>query len=889
MSIQLKDIQSRPNGAQFYTADLHIHSHGASHDVDDASMTVETIIDEAVKHHLGIVAITDHNTIQNTQRSIDHAEQYVGRLLVLAGVEITTAHGHLLVYFAPTEVARLNTFLGRIEIEGAGMEESHTKMSMSDVIREAERQGGVCVAAHIDRKTGFEQFARGYPNWKKDILGSSGLCGVEVADSTNLNWYSITDEGTPNGAERKKLLATRKEAKAALAHIQSSDAHTLQDFQECARSRRLTRIKLDTLTFESLRTALADPDARVKPQADLPPGVAAILGIHVQGGFLNGETYHFSDNMNCFIGGRGTGKSTALKCLTYALGVNDQIEEYGNCPDTILVYCRDAQGIEYRYQRMRGEIEPTVHVKYQGQITEAPVDSFRIEYYGQGDLARVAEDPLKNAHLFQEFLDRHTGITEHQGRETTIVEELEGNGSQLRPLETQEATRAQKEKELKGCDEKLELAKKGKLKEIAASQEAIGAEKAFVKALQDVQALYRKGTNLKKFVRNYETIASQFGTFTGAPESEARFTAIQELLSDTNAYLLEQEKAINRRLREVSSKLSRELTQLGPVHGAMDQKNAAAISSLQKAGLSASIADHRRTIQRRGQLAKEIATLNGKRPELKRLRKERTELLHQLEEERERVSRERRKQLAEINRHLKRVIDDYTVVVLYDPEGLYDSYLELVQQTMQGSWFPEESAKRLCQNTTPQKLAAFVRNGDDAAITKVVGGGKEWGEEIVRRFQPLATFHQLEVTAKPMRPTIRIVTKTHPPKDIPVTQLSDGQKNTIFLTIAMLAESAVPLVIDQPEDDLDNAFIFSSVVQMLRNVKEQRQVFVVTHNANIAVLGDAELLLPMRRTGEQGGSLDLGSIDREETKHEVQRILEGGELAFLRRKEIYGH
>ena len=68
--------------------------------------------------------------------------------------------------------------------------------------------------------------------------------------------------------------------------------------------------------------------------------------------------------------------------------------------------------------------------------------------------------------------------------------------------------------------------------------------------------------------------------------------------------------------------------------------------------------------------------------------------------------------------------------------------------------------------------------------------------------------------------------------------------------LRVFAESNIPLVIDQPEDDLDNAFTFSAVVKALRSIKERRQVTLVTHNANIAVLGDAELLCPMRRNGE---------------------------------------
>lgn len=117
----------------------------------------------------------------------------------------------------------------------------------------------------------------------------------------------------------------------------------------------------------------------------------------------------------------------------------------------------------------------------------------------------------------------------------------------------------------------------------------------------------------------------------------------------------------------------------------------------------------------------------------------------------------------------------------------------------------------------------------------------------------------------------------------------DGQRHTILLTIAMLAESNVPLVIDQPEDDLDNAFIFSSIVTTLRAIKESRQVILVTHNANIAVLGDSELILPMCRENDYGKIKNRGSIDTDATKRCVLDILEGGSDAFLRRKEMYSH
>src|SRR3990170_18194 len=99
--ILFKDIEAIDNGARFLNVDLHIHSYVASSDVKDATMTPQAIVDSAVSQGLSVIAITDHNSNKNVGAALEHAQQYAGRLLVLPGVEVTTAHGHLLAYFAP--------------------------------------------------------------------------------------------------------------------------------------------------------------------------------------------------------------------------------------------------------------------------------------------------------------------------------------------------------------------------------------------------------------------------------------------------------------------------------------------------------------------------------------------------------------------------------------------------------------------------------------------------------------------------------------------------------------------------------------------------------------------------------------------------------------------
>jgi hypothetical protein len=115
----------------------------------------------------------------------------------------------------------------------------------------------------------------------------------------------------------------------------------------------------------------------------------------------------------------------------------------------------------------------------------------------------------------------------------------------------------------------------------------------------------------------------------------------------------------------------------------------------------------------------------------------------------------------------------------------------------------------------------------------------------------------------------------------------------------LLQESNMPLIIDQPEDDLDNRFIYDEVVQLLRRRRGQRQIIVATHNANVPVGGDAEMIVALdtkeqndTNTGPNGNlRCDIvaqGFIDNVGVRSQVALILEGGEEALKRRYEKYG-
>ena len=865
MAITFDVIGKVENGARFYSADLHVHSFGASGDVRDTTMTVEGIIDSAVRQKISVLAITDHNTDTNLDAALAHSAKYSEKLLLIPGVEITTAHGHLLAYFPPEQSRRVRDLLATLKIQGLpGSRDSHTAMSIADTVDEVERLGGLCIAAHIDReKTGFEVMVPGYPNWKKDLLARSGLYGLEFDASEHLVWYSTDDEGTPAGAERRKLTASRgaatpTAARIALAAVQNSDAHSLADFDEQHAKRSLTRLKMTDLSFEAFRLALVDPEARVRAVATIPRAFPRVLGMHLEGGFLDGCTVRFNDNLNAFIGGRGTGKSTAIRSLTYALGMNDAYEEMDNCPDTAVVYCEDSEGIKYRYERNRGR-EPVVSALENRDISEdMPTDSFRVESYGQGELSEVARDPIGSPELLQVFLDRHICLDDLRSREAELIEELNQNGAQLIPLEAAAAQLPAKEKELAEIDKKVRLAEAGKLKDLVTFQAGVAAEKSLLAALRELHKLYSAGVSLSRWRQEFASLAGAVGATTGDPASSAVFGDAKAIVDDVTEYTLAEEKRLSAGLADRGARLLVAIRKLEVRHRDFDRDVTARIAEFQKQGLTGDLSGFNTLLRRRSTLSGEAARIKGQAAEVNDGRVRRKSLLEELNDIREQIGERRRGQVATVNRQLRQTIDDYAINLYYERGGMRAGFCTLVQDVMRGTYFQEDAARNLTTKLSAAELVELVRKSDQTALEAVVGG--TFASPIISKFRILQNLHALEVVSLPDKPVIKVVTKGSNPKQIPANQLSDGQKHTILLTIALLAESNLPLIIDQPEDDLDNAFISSSVVRTLRAVKERRQIILVTHNANIAVLGDSELILPMARDGNRGQVSERGSM-----------------------------
>ncbi len=210
-------------------------------------------------------------------------------------------------------------------------------------------------------------------------------------------------------------------------------------------------------------------------------------------------------------------------------------------------------------------------------------------------------------------------------------------------------------------------------------------------------------------------------------------------------------------------------------------------------------------------------------------------------------------------------------------------------------------AQLIAENVPTFALLDAIEKGDTSALEKIVDENKNRvfsksdAQEILTKLKEWPPKVGIQRCAFEDRPEIKVSraipqsdgTTSHQVRDF--SKLSLGQQQSILLSILLFSKSKAPLIIDQPEDNLDSEFIYKTLVRSLRMIKEHRQVIIVTHNANITVLGDAELIVPLRGASDLAVIRDRGSIDRKETKEIVCTILEGSKKAFVRRQEVYGY
>ena len=889
---QLPEITGLPRGARFVRADLHIHSVAGSHDVTDASATPDAIVATAAKDGLQIIAIADHNEIDGVAPALRAA---AADILVVPAVELSTPEGHLLCYLPTYET--LQRFHAQLDIVDRRTPNSRCRNAMLDCLNKLQPLGGFAMLAHVDAPGGFEVEVPGSSPHKVDVLCHLALLGIELKTAMSAVSYSDLDPDAGRvriGKDRKRRLNLG--TYHCLARVLNSDAHTLQALgRNALGNRRVTRYKMNALTFDSLRIALDDSGARVRIEDEIPPAIPFVKGIRMSGGFLDEQCIHFGPNLNCIIGGRGTGKSTtfeAIRCLTGHPSGNPVIDS-DVWPDQIDLLVEDQAGQIHHVTRVRGDTVQNDDDPFQGPV------SFPMECYGQGETQQISQRAQTDPSALLDYLDRFVDIRDEADRENALRQTLLDLQTKIEEAIRKVERIPQFERDLALAKSQMQALEKANAKEIISLQRKVELERRVRQVIVTSSQAIARGTTQQELKDNIATLKTAADPKT-LVVGNAEFSAIA-----TQAGLFENAVAA------VATSITGAATTLSSVVTAQ-----LIAWKTKEQGLLAQIDDKKRELEAQGirvdmayiqklandeaRLKQDVAHLKAWKPHLDGLWKQRREVLKERWGLRSRIGMKRAAFGQRANAALRTALGDLHVTLKFNENGYSPEANAIIVDAMGWRTLQVPRASALTEQLTVPKLLDCIRRKDTSAVQALLTDEgvniftKADATVLVERLSPDIVRFRLEravVFDRPRLTVTKLVTgsagKRHA-RTREFRQLSLGQQQSVLLAVMLSADSNTPLIIDQPEDNLDGEFIYQSVIPVLRRAKERRQVIVVTHNANIAVLGDAEQIVVLRATNENGIIVSRGSIDDPPTREAACALLEGSREAFQRRARIYG-
>jgi len=871
---------------------------------------------------LDVIGITDHNFSQKSDPRdwfLTHLVEQnrgvareVGRnpLVIFPGFEVDIGY-HVLCLF-PTAKKQMqledcNRYLTKLGLSESERFSSGTpnllrkdgqNVSLKTLISLVQGEmGGIVIAAHSDQASGMLEQAI----YREDFKHPELYC-VEVTKNPPAQKYLDILEGRNTDWKKEGFYP---------AYIMSSDAKSLKT-ESCGKPKpnslgyRHTWIKISKPSIESLRQAFLDPTSRIKlPKnvtADKNPSVLSnypyIKSIKIEGAeFLGDQEIHFSPSKNSLIGGRGSGKSTVLEYLRLSLGKEnkeqgskaERVKKTTQNPDfKATVEYRQKHGVDYTLELTSAG---TSVISHDAQDQAILLKGLPAQFFSQQQLNKITEadenGQLKSTELLLELVD---GFVADELKELKEKEEsLLGQIRHKQNLKIQHDANSEKivklKQEIEGLTQQWQARQ-----DVQADAEAHSSLKKEQAYIDSVVSLVNNDIDHLK-VKALEFDVSFSGFIHDDTPNTSWFKSLDQKVKNANQILKDN---IVRLVEQHKSELDSFFVgseQWVSIQDQLDKVD----SKFQEACASKGI---------QPEDIKELASLSAqksqKEQEVVRLEAKNKEYDNELQE----LDVLKKSLEAIWSQQLglrKQAADKANELAVY--EGSKRSFVS-VEVVYQGDKQAFLAVWEELKPSTHQKKVA--RQWSDLILTAyeraIVNLDECIWQSLYREVasDPSLSEVKAELDLKPSDwervSTIRI------PDSIDITlyrsdgseagkisanTLSDGQRNTAVLAL-LLAQNGGPLIIDQPEDDLDSNFVFNELIPMIRRMKMKRQLIFATHNANLPVNGDADLLYAFEAKDGRGVCKAQGGLDRQDVTEAVLDIMEGSEKAFTSRREKYG-
>lgn len=863
------------HGSRTVRVDFHLHTKA------DKEFNYEGVdnkfcqdyVQRLVEEDISVGVITNHNKFDFEEFKALRKTARKRGIVLLPGVELSVNDGsngvHTLVVFSNEWLERgvdcispfINAAFGGEPPQNFQNQNKRTKYNLVDTINFLEERNDdfFLVFAHVRQKNGLWKELRG---GRIQELGEAGSFKRRTLGFQKVN----ENEGkeTPKKQDVKDWLQDWYPAE-----VEGSDCKSVDQIGKG----RPCYLQLGELSYESVKYALSDHSNRVY-RDHRKATHSHILSAAFEGGVLDGKKMDFSPHLNTVIGMRGSGKSSILESVRYALDLpfgveawdlrykNELVGHVLGSGGTITLTVMDAKGQTFDIRRIYGQ-QPTVYVddveqpnvSVQKTILRNPI------YFGQKDLAASGEGFEKD--LAEKFIGKNL-----QGIRTRVEsqrEKVQNAIETLNKFSQTDETRRRLERERGDAQLGLKFYEKHGIEDKLQKQVNFDEDE-------------RKCTRLEAITKDYlEQIGSLVEKYEGYFEQELSydskyngdfFNEIFKVFKE-NIQSVQELKKLRSDIEGVSERLQNKTKELQANKNGLKEEfaeiNRKMAEELQGTGIEKVSSDEYL------KLRTTIAETDEQLEDLKREETQRGSLVNELHSELTVLELLWKEEYEAIQTELGKVNDKHSSLkISAEYKADREAYLERLIGACQGS--------RIRGTTLSLIVDEFSDFGEiyiklDEAKAKV-GGSADVFEEYFTEKLP-----QLLAWQVPNKFTIEYQGRE-------LRHHSLGQRASALIIFILSQKDNDLILIDQPEDDVDSRTVYEDVIKFVRLLKTQVQFIFATLEPNFPVLGDAEQITSCAYSDDEI-SVTSGSIDSQELQREVVNVMEGGSEAFNQRKKIY--
>jgi len=878
MATDIQPIDIFTYGSTWIKADFHLHTRADSQFVysgEENSYLKEYVV-KLQEASISLGVITNHNKFDKKEFLAIRKKAKAEAIFLLPGVELSVRDGsngvHTLVVFSDAWLEDGNDYINPFLTSAfsgktpSEYEQENGRCSMDiettiSTLNEYHRDYFL-VFAHVEQNCGL---------WKELSGGRLGELGKkEQFKSHTLGFQKVRTHSVADRVCRAKVQQWFGDWYPA--EVEGSDCKSTQ---EIGAKDGETWIKIGGFTFEAVKFALLDHKNRIRSHKPGKYSHSFIKSITFEGGILQGQTINLSPELNTFIGIRGSGKSSILEAIRYVLDIpfGDRTVDKKYKQDLVafvfgsggkaIITAQDQYGTEFQINRILNEF-PEVYIngRLQPGVSIRETIIYKPVYFGQKDLTSSGEgfekdlvekligDSLYDIRLQIEGkkqsvadivrrLHTLTDVDEKITEQTRVVQDAEFNLQKFQEYGIEEKFKKQTDFD---TDER-------KIKRIIAdTEEFVESLGSLVTQYEDMiknHLLYESSQNndfFTDFFTDYKRIPDMIDGYVS--DKSALKTILQTLRSKQSLFMQTKKSFIDE-FAETRRRIEAELK----------EKSAASLNLEEYPSIKLKIDKARVMLEA---LKKQKTQASSMRNDLLLALSELNDLWQ--------------KEFQAIKKRLD-TINDKKAPLQIDGvfKGDKTGFLEFCKNMFRGSGIRETTF-----NTLIQEYSDFGSLYKDLeTVKRKVGSSSAIFETyFFSNLQSLLTYQVLN------KFTINYHGKE-------LKQHSLGQRASALILFVLNQKENDVIIVDQPEDDLDNQTIYEDVIKLVKEMKSHTQFIFATHNANFPVLGDAEQIHSCRYENDTV-LLKTGSIDAPVLQKEIVDIMEGGEDAFNKRKEIYG-